>query len=187
MEVSLAQAVQLMEQHYQKQDFSALEKLASEIIQQRPEQSAAWRFLGIATLFGGGDGATHLLQASVRGDSEARIWLNVLNEFLYHPKESIEFSDFVNQVSLMRLRKSAYMEYPAEVHIETHAICNAKCSFCPYPTMDRQGDKMPDELIDKIINDMKVIPASIPFQSRPLSSWPSCALMVIYMSLRWTP
>jgi hypothetical protein len=27
--------------------------------------------------------------------------------------------------------------------------------------MDRQGDRMPDELIDKIINDLKQIPAQV--------------------------
>ena len=63
--------------------------------------------------------------------------------------------------------KSAYMIYPSEVHIETHAICNAKCSFCPYPTMDRQGDRMPDTLIDKIIDDLKAIPADLPFAIAP--------------------
>lgn len=167
MEVSLAEAVQIMEQHYQRQDFSALATLAKEITQQRPEQPAAWRFLGIATLFGGGDGVTPLFQAGLRGDVEARIWLNVLGEFLYYPKKIIAFGDLINQVSCMRMRKSAYMEYPAEVHIETQAICNAKCSFCPYPTMDRQGDKMPDALIDKIINDLKAIPADLPFTISP--------------------
>ena len=54
------------------------------------------------------------------------------------------------QVELAKIRRSPYLDYPQEVHIETLALCNAKCSFCPYPTMDRQGDRMPDELIDKI-------------------------------------
>jgi hypothetical protein len=59
------------------------------------------------------------------------------------------------------------MEYPQEVHIETLALCNAACTFCPYPTMDRQGDRMQDELIDKIINDLKQIPAQVPFNIAP--------------------
>jgi hypothetical protein len=33
--------------------------------------------------------------------------------------------------------------------------------------MDRQGDRMPDELIDKIIDDLKAIPADLPFNVAP--------------------
>ena len=68
---------------------------------------------------------------------------------------------------MAKMRRSPYLDYPQEVHIETLALCNAKCSFCPYPTMDRQGDRMPDELIDKIIDDLKAIPPSLPFNVAP--------------------
>lgn len=46
------------------------------------------------------------------------------------------------------------MDQPAEVSIETLARCNAACSFCPYPTLERIGTKMPDELIDRLIDEM---------------------------------
>lgn len=167
MEIAISNAVQIMEQHYQNQDFLSLARISKEIVQQNPEHPVAWRFLGIATLFSGGDGVSHLLQAGVLGDVDAAIWLNVFNEFLYHPKGSLAISDFISQVACMRMRKSAYMEYPAEVHIESRAICNAKCSFCPYPTMERRGDKMPDALIDKIIDDLRAIPATLPFTICP--------------------
>jgi hypothetical protein len=36
------------------------------------------------------------------------------------------------------------MDFPTEVTIETQAICNAACTFCTYPTMERKGNKMPD-------------------------------------------
>jgi len=32
-----------------------------------------------------------------------------------------------------------YMTQPHEVSIETLAVCNAACTFCPYPTLERQG------------------------------------------------
>lgn len=71
------------------------------------------------------------------------------------------------QANIEQMRKSIYMDYPAHVHMETMAQCNAACNFCPYPTLDRKGAKMPDDLIDKIINDLAQIPANVPFQLSP--------------------
>lgn len=47
-----------------------------------------------------------------------------------------------------------WLDQPCEVSLETQALCNAACSFCPYPTLERQGTKMPDELIDRLIAEM---------------------------------
>ena len=47
-----------------------------------------------------------------------------------------------------------YLDQPKEVSLETWAYCNAKCVFCPYPTMDRQGEKMSDDLISKLVDQM---------------------------------
>lgn len=47
-----------------------------------------------------------------------------------------------------------YMDQPYEVSIETQALCNARCTFCPYPTLDRIGTKMPDELLERLIDEM---------------------------------
>lgn len=49
---------------------------------------------------------------------------------------------------------SAFMDYPLEVSVETMALCNARCTFCPYPTLDRKGEKMPDELLNKLVDEM---------------------------------
>lgn len=65
------------------------------------------------------------------------------------------------------LRDSRYMDYPREVAIETLAVCNAACSFCPYPDLERKGEKMPDALIDKIIDDLAAIPRDLPFIVSP--------------------
>lgn len=46
------------------------------------------------------------------------------------------------------------MDQPYEISLETQSVCNASCTFCPYPSLDRIGDRMPDELIDKLINEM---------------------------------
>jgi MoaA/NifB/PqqE/SkfB family radical SAM enzyme len=54
----------------------------------------------------------------------------------------------------MKLREF-YLDWPYEISLETFAKCNASCTFCPYTTLDRIGEKMPDELIDAIIEELK--------------------------------
>jgi hypothetical protein len=41
-----------------------------------------------------------------------------------------------------------------EVTIETFALCNAACTFCPYPALDRRGVRMPETLFRKIVDDL---------------------------------
>jgi len=65
------------------------------------------------------------------------------------------------------LRESRYMDYPREVAIETMAVCNAACTFCPYPDLERKGDRMPDALVEKIIGDLADIPRDLPFIVSP--------------------
>ena len=59
------------------------------------------------------------------------------------------------------------MDYPIAVHLETWTKCNAACNFCPYPTLVRKGNKMPDELIEKILTDLEDIPRTQPFFLSP--------------------
>lgn len=56
--------------------------------------------------------------------------------------------------------RAFYLDWPAEVSIETFAKCNAACTFCPYTTLDRIGAKMPDEMIDRIIEELKDHPGA---------------------------
>jgi len=48
-----------------------------------------------------------------------------------------------------------YLDWPHEISIETYSKCNAACTFCPYPTLERQGTKLSDDLIDRIIEELK--------------------------------
>jgi Radical SAM superfamily/Iron-sulfur cluster-binding domain len=66
-----------------------------------------------------------------------------------------------------RLLAAGYLEWPAIVHMETIAICNAACDFCPYPTLERKGERMSDTLIEKIIRDLGDIPPHVKFQLAP--------------------
>ena len=65
------------------------------------------------------------------------------------------------------MRKGPYMDFPAHVHMETLALCNAACNFCPYPALERMGVRMPDELVAKIIQDLTGIPRTLSFQFSP--------------------
>jgi len=71
------------------------------------------------------------------------------------------------QLRVLELRTSPFLEYPAHVHLETLARCNAACNFCPYPALDRKGERMSDALIEKIISDLEDIPRSHRFQLSP--------------------
>lgn len=57
--------------------------------------------------------------------------------------------------------------YPKIVHLETQAICNASCTFCDYSSLKRKGVKMSDEMIDKILLDLREIPETHSFQVQP--------------------
>lgn len=54
------------------------------------------------------------------------------------------------------------VDYPSAVSIETYAKCNAACDFCPYPTLDRIGEKMSTELVHKIIDELASVPGRRP-------------------------
>lgn len=71
------------------------------------------------------------------------------------------------QLKVDKMRLSPYMDYPAHVHMETLSLCTAACNFCPYPSLDRLGAKMSDALIQKIITELKDVPAQLPFQLSP--------------------
>lgn len=71
------------------------------------------------------------------------------------------------QHTVQQFRFSPYMNFPSHVHMETMSLCTAACNFCPYPTLDRIGTKMSDELITKIITDLTEIPKHLPFQLSP--------------------
>lgn len=50
--------------------------------------------------------------------------------------------------------QASFLDYPIEVSIETLALCNARCTFCPYPTLDRKGTRMSDETLDRLVNEL---------------------------------
>ena len=57
--------------------------------------------------------------------------------------------------------------YPSTIHLESYALCNAKCSFCDYNELSRKGTKMPDHLVDKVINELSTFPSHHSFLVQP--------------------
>ena len=52
------------------------------------------------------------------------------------------------------MNRAAYLTQPFEVSIETLAMCNARCTFCPYTTLDRKGVRMDTDLIIRLLLEM---------------------------------
>ena len=167
MQMSIEQAIEYMDQLFGRRDFAVLESLAQEITQEKSEIAAAWRYLGAINVLARRNGGQYLHQASLLGDVDSDIWLSVSSEIENYREQIFRPDDIIRQVELARLRHSRYMDFPMEVHIETLAICNAACTFCPYPTMERKGDRMSEALIDKILDDLREIPRDLPFHISP--------------------
>jgi hypothetical protein len=104
---------------------------------------------------------------AVHGDTESAAWLATATLYAGQPAIALSGNIFFSQLAIERMRRSRYMDYPLEVTIETLTSCNATCSFCPYPKLDRLGTRMSDELIDKIIGDLEAIPRDLPFGISP--------------------
>lgn len=58
-----------------------------------------------------------------------------------------------------------YIDQPHEVSVETFAFCNAVCTFCPYPTIERKGLRMDQGLINRLIDEMAAF--ELPFYFSP--------------------
>jgi sulfatase maturation enzyme AslB (radical SAM superfamily) len=48
-----------------------------------------------------------------------------------------------------------YLNQPREISIETLALCNAACEFCPYPTLERRGTRLDDTTLLHLIEQMR--------------------------------
>lgn len=81
--------------------------------------------------------------------------------------KDLQSADLRYHIENQKLRNSHFLNYPTHVVFETYAKCNATCNFCVYPQMARKGEKMPMELIEKIISDLQQIPREVKFQLSP--------------------
>jgi uncharacterized Fe-S cluster-containing radical SAM superfamily protein len=166
MELNFEDALNFLHKLWNDQDLNHLAIVAKELNEQRSANPIVLRYLGITDVLTG-KGDYYLRGSAALGDSYAMTWLGVTEQFSDYPRDSVHPRDYLEQVKLTQLRRSQYLNYPIEVSFETQAICNAECTFCPYPTMERKGDRMSDFLIEKILSDLKEIPPNIQFTLSP--------------------
>ena len=68
-------------------------------------------------------------------------------------------------MTLLAGLRTHYGAQPHEVALETLALCNARCTFCPYPGIERQGARLPDEVIARLVDEMATF--ALPFYFSP--------------------
>ncbi len=56
---------------------------------------------------------------------------------------------------MMGALRQRYAHQPHEVSIETLALCNAACTFCPYPTLERKGARLSDVVLADLLTQME--------------------------------
>ncbi len=96
-------------------------------------------------------------------DPEDHLCLEVLENVArikQETRESFYFSHYM-------LSRFKYLEYPHSVSIETTGQCNAACTFCPHPGLERNSSSMSDALFEKIMTDLEAIPRDHEFTITP--------------------
>ncbi len=83
---------------------------------------------------------------------------------VYRQVSADDFHGAAYQSQVLALRAGPYMDFPSTVTIETMALCNAACDFCPYPGLERKGQVMSDEFIEKVFQELEEIPNRPPFK-----------------------
>ena len=164
MSVALAKR---LDELYTSGDFDGLKANAA-LIDRNTDLPHLLRYRGLVELFSSeADGMILLESSSALGDNLSRRIIQCIRELKLSRESNVTFQLLRAAVDLNVLRGSVYLEYPKEVSIETQAVCNAACTFCPYPTMERKGQKMSDDLLDKIITDLHEIPSDVKFGIAP--------------------
>lgn len=51
-------------------------------------------------------------------------------------------------------KEDTWLNHPYSISLETYSKCNAACTFCPYPQLDRINKKLSDEVVYRIIDEL---------------------------------
>ncbi len=82
---------------------------------------------------------------------------NVIRENIYPAVFNLisGIVDFSNSLQVGRIHKlkEALQARPLLLAIETVSACNARCVFCPYPTMKRKREVMEPQIFEKIVSE----------------------------------
>ena len=83
---------------------------------------------------------------------------------VYRQVTAEDFHGAPYQDRVLELKAGPYVDFPSAISIETLSLCNATCTFCPYPGLERKGQRMPDHLIEKILRELEDIQGRPPFE-----------------------
>lgn len=168
--------------HFSAGRMSVAVGLCLDVLREAPEHAPALDQLGLIQLSAGrAQQAADLFQRAVVADEGSALYHDHLSRALRalgRESEAERASLAAQRLNIaQRLiqyqrdiesqRCSRYMDFPQHVHLETMASCNAACTFCPYPSLERQGTRMDDALIAKIIGDLGDMPRDLPFHLSP--------------------
>lgn len=78
--------------------------------------------------------------------------------------EALLCLEAVTQTGEHAEHQEQYAHYPMLVRVETAALCNAKCVFCPYHTLPRKGLHLSEKFYEKLLRDLQEIPVGRSFQ-----------------------
>ncbi|MBM3598997.1 MAG: tetratricopeptide repeat protein [Alphaproteobacteria bacterium] len=169
-------------EHFRAGQMTAATGICLDVLRTEPEHGAALDQLGLIQLHAGRAAeAAELFQRAVAADSESPAYHDHLARSLRMLGRNDEADAATVCASRLHTRRrlvqyqrdievqrrSRYLDFPQHVHLETMATCNAACVFCPYPNLERQGERMPDELIEKILSDLGDMPKDLPFHLSP--------------------
>ena len=149
-----------------------LELVAKHAVVRSRFDAKAWFYLSVALIFFQRDGdiaakrdegMEYLRHAAQMKSEDAIVTLKAIEE---HGATNPKFFTITPDVfpcflEDFKRKNSVYDRYPMTIIIETQTICNAKCTFCGYHKLARKGTKMTDELLNRLLDEMKTIP--VPF------------------------
>ena len=73
---------------------------------------------------------------------------------------TLGYSSHTYHLTLPNIRKwlkDKSQLFPSVLQIQTINRCNGACEFCPYPSLERKGERMPDSLVDKVLRDIESV------------------------------
>lgn len=146
------------------EDWDAVETLCGRILEIDPDSLDLVKVLGFAQMHMGKYQAAQqtLIWSGVCNGED-----NVTRNSLAAIQDAILRTAQTSYALAFMAGRHAYRHYPRLVSIETTAICNATCSFCPHQRLERRSSIMKDELFAKIIADLEQIPRSHEFTVSP--------------------
>lgn len=146
------------EQLIASEDYVAARQVLSQLLMAGERGSELYSLLGSVELNSGhfSIARQYLLEALRLSPVAASARENL--QYLDDLQLQLTRDSYVAQWFDWRLR---HLDYPRVIHLETVGRCNAKCDFCPHPSLERKFDAMPDELFARIVDEVRTFPPDV--------------------------